>query len=308
MKAGGYNRASTYPFKEPRVKVKRFLRTFALTFAMAVGAWKGAEACAPKPNVTPVFNNSAAVPQQTAKEYRLASLKEPTAEQAKNLWRVRVGAWEIGATGHHTFLEFSPYDENDKSRVKNPEVFQIHGIACDEVRHTWGYLNAKDIKAYERYGEGDYVLKGLGIQLDHERKYFQQPSVAYVDIFYGSKEEVLKMYLDGMQIIGQLNRDDKPYILMDYNSNSTQRTITDAIGLQEPPLFVPYKLEALGGRIWTPGTETSFLPKDWNRDKVRERGGYANLPAADLEKRAHDLQGADPMFASLRDRKPKGPG
>ena len=290
------------------MQVKRLLRTIALTFAMAVGAWKGAEACAPKPNVTPVFNNAVAVPQQTAKEYRLSTLKEPSEADKKNLWRVRVGVWAIGASGHHTFLEFSPYDENDKSRLKNPEVFQIHGIACDEVRHTWGYLNAKDIKAYERYGAGDYVLKGLGIQLDHTRHYFSSPPVAYVDVFYGSKEEVLKMYLDGMNIIGQLNQRDDAYILLDYNSNSTQRTLSDALGLPQAPLFVPYKLEAMGGRIWTPGTELSFLPKDWNRDKVREQGGYANLSASELEKRAHDLQGADRMFATLRDRKPKGPG
>lgn len=282
------------------MKVKRFLRSLALTLTLSIGAWKGAEACVPAPHVTPVFNNMAAVPQQTAKEYRLESLKEPTAAEAKDLWRVRVGAWEIGASGHHTFLEFSPYDENDKSRVDKQEVFQIHGIACDQLRHTWGYLNAKDVEAYKRYEEGNYVLKGLGIQLDHHRKYFQQPPVAYVDVFYGSKEEVLKMYLDGMKIIEQLNKDNPPYILMDYNSNSTQRTITDALGLQEPPLFVPYKLESVGGRVWTPGTETSFLAKNWNQAQVRADGGYANLSAAELEKRAHDVQGADRMFVTLR--------
>ncbi len=289
------------------MKVKNFLKKCALTFAFCMAAFKGAEAFAPAPKVTPVFNNAAAVPQQTAMEYRLPSLKELTPEQAKDLWRVRVGAWEIGAGGYHTFLEFSPYDENDKSRVKDQDVYQIHGIACDEVRHTWGYLNAKDPEAYKRYEKGDYVLKGLGIQLDHTRHYFSSPPVAYVDVYYGSKEEVLKMYLDGMQIIDALNKREQPYILLDYNSNSTQRTISDALGLPQAPLFVPYRAEDFGGRIWTPGTETSFLPKDWNRDRVREQAGYAHLSAADLEKRAQALQGADRMFASLRDRKPKGP-
>jgi hypothetical protein len=289
------------------VKVKNFLKKVGLTFTFCIAAFKGAEACTPAPHLTPVFNNAAAVPQQTAKEYRLSTLKEPTPEEAKTLWRVRVGAWEIGAGGYHTFLEFSPYDENDKSKVNDQDVFQIHGIACDEVRHTWGYLNAKDPEAYKRYEHGDYVLKGLGIQLDHTRHYFNSPPVAYVDVYYGSKEEVLKKYLDGMQIIADLNKRDDAYILLDYNSNSTQRTISDALGLPQAPLFVPYRAEDFGGRIWTPGTETSFLPKDWDAGKARTQAGYAQLSADQLEQRAHDLQGADRMFASLKNAPSKGP-
>lgn len=293
------------------MKAKLFLKKLALGFALAVGVWRGAEACAPFPQVTPVFNSVAAASQQPAKQYRLDTLKEPDAAAAKDLWRVRVGAWAIGLGGHHTFLEFSPYDDSDPARVGRQEVYQIHGIACDEVRRTWGYINPSDIEAYKRYGNGDYVLKGMGIAFDHNRKYFANPPVAYVDVFYGSKEEVLKMYLDGMQIIEQLNKDNPPYLLFDYNSNSTQRTISDALGLPQPPLFVPYKVESVGGRIWTPGLEKSFAPNHWNRDKVREQGGYANLPAEELEKRATALQGADRMFSTFRElplRKPKGPG
>jgi hypothetical protein len=293
------------------VKVKNFLKKLALSFALAVGVYRGVDACAPVPKVTPVFNAVAAASQQPAKQYRLESLKAPDPATAKDLWRVRVGAWAIGLGGHHTFLEFSPYDDSDPSRVKQQEVYQIHGIACDEVRRGWGYINATDIEAYKRYGNGDYVLKGMSVAFDHERKYFADPPVAYVDVFYGSKEEVLKMYLDGMQVVEQLNKDNPPYILFDYNSNSTQRTISDTLGLPQPPLFVPYKAQALGGRIWTPGTEQSFKWKNWDRDKVREQGGYANLSAAELEKRATALQGADRMFATFRELpalKPKGPG
>ena len=187
------------------MKAKTFLKKLALSFALALGAWRGAEACAPPPDVTPIFNNAAAVPAQTAKEYRLPSLKEPDAAAAKDLWRVRVGAWEIGAGGFHTFVEFAPYAGNDKSRVKNNEIYQIHGIACDEVRRTWAQLHYDQPSNYIQYARGDYVLKGLGINLDHERKYFAQPTVAYVDVFYGSKEEVLKMYMDGMSYIAKLN-------------------------------------------------------------------------------------------------------
>ena len=293
------------------MKAKTFLKKLALSFALAVGVYRGVEACAPPPKVTPVFNTVAAVSQQQAKQYRLDSLKEPDAAAAKDLWRVRVGAWEIGLGGHHTFLEFSPYDDSDPSRVTKQEVYQIHGIACDELRRTWGYINATDIEAYKRYGNGDYVLKGMGVAFDHDRKYFANPPVAYVDVFYGSKEEVLKMYLDGMQIVEQLNKDNPPYILFDYNSNSTQRTISDTLGLPQPPLFVAYKAESFGGRIWTPGLENSFAPRDWNRDRVREQGGYANLSADELEKRAKALQSADRMFSTFREMpalKRKGPG
>lgn len=293
------------------MKVKLFLKKLALTFALAVGVYRGAEACAPAPDVTPVFNNAAAVPAQTAKEYRLPSLKEPDAASAKDLWRVRVGAWEIGAGGFHTFVEFSPYDENDKTRVNNNEIYQIHGIACDEVRRTWAQLHYDQPSNYQQYLHGDYVLKGLGINFDHERKYFAQSPVAYVDVFYGSKEDVLKMYMDGMSYVEKLNKENPPYILLGYNSNSFQRTMLDMQGIEQPALFVPYRLQALGGRIWTPGTERSLLPEGWNRDRVREQGGYANLSGDELEKRARAVQGADRMFATFRELpalKPKGPG
>lgn len=285
------------------MRLKKAFKKVLLGCLLAFGVFKGAEACAPGPNLTQVYNNAAAVRQQAA-EYRLPSLAEPSAEQKKDLWRVRVGAWEMGAGGHHTFLEFSPYDGNDAARLKVNEVYQIHGIATDEVRRTWAYLDLKNPDSYKRYGHGDFVLKGLGINFDHERKYFRQPPVAYVDIYYGSKEEVLKMYLDGMKIIEGVNRSNDPYILLSHNSNSVQHTIVQALGLQEPPLYVAHRWQAVGGRIWTPGLEKSLLPANWNRQQVREEGGYAGLSAPELEQRAKAVQGADRMFATFRAPKP----
>jgi hypothetical protein len=291
------------------VKFKRFFAGLALTFALAAGVYKGADAAMPAPPVTPVFNNAAALPNLEAREYRIESLKEPDPAAAKDLWRVRVGAWEIGLGGYHTFLEFSPYSQNDAGALDRKDVYQLHGIACDEVRHTWAQLNYKHSEAYTQYFNGDYVLKATGINQDHHRRYFSQQPAVYVDIFYGSKEEVLKMYLDGMQLVKEINRTDDPYILLDHNSNSMQRTLREALGLPAPPVFVPYRIEALGGRVWTPGIEKSLLPKDWDRDRVRKEGGYDAAPIPELEARARAASGADKMFATLRERpkKPKGP-
>lgn len=145
------------------MNIQRFIKKLGAVFALAVGVYKGADACAPAPALTPVFNNNAALADSAIpNQYRRNQLKEPTAEEAKTLWRVRVGAWEIGAGGYHTFLEFAPYSDNDPARVKNKDIYQIHGIACDEVRRTWAEMNPGKKVSYDQYLHGDYVLKAMG--------------------------------------------------------------------------------------------------------------------------------------------------
>ena len=283
------------------MNIKRFFKKLGATFALAVGVYKGADACAPAPALTPIFNTNAALTDSAVpNQYRLNQLQEPTAEEAKTLWRVRVGAWEIGAGGYHTFLEFSPYTDNDPSRVKNKDIYQIHGIACDEVRRTWAEMNPGKKVSYDQYLHGDYVLKAMGVNQDHERKFFADTATAYVDIYYGTKEEVLKMYLDGMNMVDKISRDNKPYLLFDHNSNSTERSVREGLGLPDAELFVPYLPMKLGGRIWAPGLEKSLIPPGWDRADIREKSDYKDFNASQLEQRARALSGEDKMFATFR--------
>ena len=60
----------------------------------------------------------------------------------------------------------------------------------------------------------------------------------------------------------------------------------EALGLPEPGLFMPYRFEALGGRLWTPGLQTSLLPKGWNHAAARAAGGYGDLSGDALEAKA----------------------
>lgn len=287
------------------MKKRRLLAKLGIAFALAFGVYKAADAAAPAPELTQVFNNATAIPEQKAKEYRIPELKEPTAAEAKTLWRVRVGAWEIGAGGYHTFLEFSPYQQTDAQKMARQDVYQLHGIACDEVRHTWAKLDYNQKSSYTQYMNGDYVLKGLGVVQDHHRTYFRDKPVAYVDIYYGSKEEVLKMFLDGMQMADKISHDNKPYILLDHNSNSAERTMREALGLPGQPLFVPYRIFELGGRIWAPGLEKSLLPEDYDRQKVRAEADYKDFTAEQLEARAKSLCGEKRMFSTFRTPPPK---
>ncbi len=295
--------------KKPLRRIGRFFAKLAITFALAVGVFHVADAAMPPPKLTQVFNNNAAVPvtEQAAPEYRLPSLAEPSEEAKKTLWRVRVAAWEIGLGGHHTFLEFSPYAQNDAAKMGQQNVYQLHGIACDEVRHDWAQLNYAHKEAYTQYMNGDYVLKAMGVVQDHNRKYFAQHAVAYVDVFYGTKEEVLKMYLDGMQVAKQINSTNDPYLLLSHNSNSARRTYSEALGLPLTPLFVNYPYEAVAGRIWAPGLEDTLLPQGWDRQKIREQSDYKDFTAEQLEARARQLSGSDKMFATFRTPKPFKP-
>ena len=289
---------------------RRLFAKLTLAAALAFGLYEAADATAPAPKVTPIFNSASANPGQKAAEYRLEGLQEP-AHTGKEIWRVRVGSWEMAAGGHHTFIEFSPYcTDGNVCRDKN-DIYQIHGIAMDETRRNYAQLDFMKSESYTRYESGDYVLKALGVNQDYNRKFFRQEPDNFVDVFYGSKEEVLKMYLDGMKIVDIINKNDDPYILTAHNSNSAQHSVLTGIGLPTPPLYVDHNLTALGGRIWCPGIGTSLLPKDWNQQKVRERGGYANLSADDLEKAARKVSGAERMFATFKPQPsaaPKPPG
>ena len=289
------------------MKFKRFLKKLAIGFALAAGFYVGVDKLAPPSQLTEVFNNAAAIPEQQAKEYRVAGLEAPTAEEAKDLWRVRVGAWSIGLGGYHTFLEFSPYDQNDPAKMGEKNIYQLHGIACDEVRHTWALLDYKNPDSFSQYFNGDYILKGMGSNEDHRRKYFQDPAVAFVDVFYGTKEEVLKKYLDGMEIIKTINDANNPYILTAHNSNSTQQTLRKALGLPEPEMFVDNRLMAVAGRLWTPGINKSLLPDGWKAEEVRAKADYKDFTAEQLEARARAVSGSDKMFATFRTPPPQPP-
>src|SRR5476651_2908471 len=119
----------------------------ALAAGLMFGVWKGAQAL-PIPPVTEVFNDASAritepagrtAPAQTpAREYRLPSLKvpDPANPATGEVWRIRQGSWEMAKSGHHTFLEFAPYCEKSSSCPSKGEIYQIHGLAMDDLRKT----------------------------------------------------------------------------------------------------------------------------------------------------------------------------
>ena len=263
----------------------RRLTKLALAAGLAFGLFKGVEAgFDPTPGqLRPMNTTDPAVPGKHAiPEYKLPSAVIPT--NVDEVWRIRIGSWEMADGGHHTFLEFTPYKEVSKTNPSGNDIYQIQGIAMDEKRLTWALLDFKNANAYTRYAHGDYVLKAFGTNEDHNRKIFGKTPMSYVDLYYGSKDDVLKMYMDAVSLTVQINLNSDEYRLIDHNSNSVQRTMLDALGFPVPGLYAPHHLNAMdNGRIWTPGMELSLLPKDWDRQKARDQGGYANLSGDALE-------------------------
>lgn len=268
--------------------MKRRIGKLLLAAAMAFGAYKGTQAGFDPPpgQLRPTFNTAAAAQQPAAKqvtrEYRLPSAVIP--DNVDEVWRVRLGSWEMAAGGHHTFMEFAPYKEVSKSNPSGNEIYQIQGIAMDEKRLTWAMLEFSKPAAYTRYAHNDYVLKAFGTNEDYNRKIFGKEPDAYVDVFYGTKDEVLKMYMDCLTLTVDINLNNDIYRLIDHNSNSVQRTMLEGLGLPVPGLYAPHTLNTIGNdRIWTPGMELSLLPKDWDRETAREKGGYGKLSGTALE-------------------------
>jgi hypothetical protein len=289
----------------------RRIGKLALGAAMVFGAYKGVQArFQPAPGkLTPIFDEESMKPGKKAiPEYKLPSAAVPT--NVDEVWRIRIGSWEMAAGGHHTFLEFGPDKALSKANPSGNELYQIQGIAMDEKRLTWAMLDFKNRNAYTRYADGDYVLKAFGTNADHNRKVFGKEPMSYVDLYYGSKDDVLKMYMDCLALTVDINLKSDDYKLLDQNSNSVQRTMLEALGFPVPGLYAPHKLNALdNNRIWTPGMELSLLPEGWDREKVREKGGYANLSGDALEKAARALSpGQQGVWIKERSRPDYKPG
>src|ERR1700722_6760505 len=94
------------------------LRRLALAAGMVFGGWKGVQSL-PIPTVKEVFNDSSARITETegrtapVPQYHMpaARLPDPAAIPSGEIWRVRMGSWEMAKRGHHPFLEFAPYCE-----------------------------------------------------------------------------------------------------------------------------------------------------------------------------------------------------
>ena len=279
---------------------------WALAVGMSLGLWKGAQALPPPP-LTEVFNTES-LPVNPVREYRVEGLQPPDGAKGE-IWRVRLGSWEMAKSGHHTFLEFGPYCEKSEACPSQGDIYQIHGIAMDGVRKSHASLDFSKIQTYARYAEDDYVLKVQGVNHDHNKAFFNKKPDVYVDVFYGTKDEVLKYYMDAMQLAGRMNVKADSYELLDQNSNSVQRTLLEGLGLKVPDIYVPHMLSAVGGRIWCPGVELSLLPQDWNRLQARAAGGYGQLSGDDLERAARKISlGTDGVWPQKPATPPKAPG
>jgi hypothetical protein len=288
--------------------MKHIKRKLAAAALLAFGTWRGAVELRPHP-MTELFNRGSGA-AGTVPEYRLPSLVMP--QDTKGLWRIRVGSWEMAHSGHHTFLEFGPVDEKPGDRTRGGNVFQIQGIAENAATHDHASLDFGKFESYKNYAEGDYVLKALGVIEDFNKDFFNKQPDCYVDVFYGTKDEVLKMYMDAMQEAAQINRQSVSYKLIDQNSNSVQRTLLEALGLNVPDIYSPHLLMTDSARIWTPGLEYSILQPGWDRQKARDQGGYANLSGDELESAARKIsRGAKAVWDNEKPAhnfRPAGPG
>ena len=256
-----------------------------LAAVMAFVGWRGAVETRQRP-LTELFNAKTAMTDNTP-EYRLPSLVMPKNE--KEVWRIRIGSWEMAHSGHHTFMEFGPVDEKPGDRDLGGNVFQIHGIAMNAVTKEHASLNFESLSSYKSYFEGQYVLKVLGANEDFNKDWFHKKPDAYVDVFYGSKEDVLRMYMDAMRLAQAINDENKSYKLLDQNSNSVQRTLLEGLGLNVPDIYEPHVLMKDSSRIWVPGIEWSLMPPGWDRQQARDADGSDRLSGNELEQAAREI-------------------
>jgi hypothetical protein len=269
------------------MKIPKKLK-LAAAFALAVAAgamgqqWRDAA----QRHVTPLYSAKATSSCADVPEYRLPSAVPPQ-NPGKDTWRIRIGMWKIANGGHHAFLEFLPFNGDEGPCMPEDVGYQVHGLMMDGHTRTYGHIDFTRPGFYKEELTGYYDLKAVGVMASHKYPFFMQEKVAYVDIYYDSKDEILKMYLDAMALAQEINAESLGYYMLSQNSNSVFRAMIDGLGLPLPDELEPGMVSALKnqGKIWwTPGLDKRILPWAWDRQQVRRDGGYNNLVGDKLEK------------------------
>lgn len=217
----------------------------------------------------------------------------------ENPWTISIGAWEVADGGHHTFLEFGPACRTNKTCTSDNDVYQIHGVGWDTQDKTLAGINLSDRKTIRKYIDNRFLLKVMGSRGDCNTNYFARPRHNDLTvIFKGSRDDVLRHYLEAMKMADSINKNRYYYGLFLQNSNSVARTLTDAMGLRLPPALSPSVVQAGFSHklTWTPGLDRSLVPSWWWSIKSAFSEKTKELGGDDLRKAADE---ASPALGSL---------
>jgi hypothetical protein len=262
----------------------RFKRArWALAAVFALAAWSNRD-LVNAPPLQARFNAEATAINKVP-SYVMASAAMPQTQQ--EIWAIRVGSRPMAAGGHHLFLEFAPADIKAHPHRSDGQIFQIHGVAMDRETKDYVHFEFSKLKTWEDYFTRSDALKVVGVNANFDEGVVGHEPDSYADVFYGTKDEVLRLYIDAMTLADELNARDLNYGLLTQNSNSTVGTLLKGLGLPAPDIYEgSIRANLRPDHIWTPALGHDLLPVDWSRQNARDMHHYDGLSGAALEKAA----------------------
>jgi hypothetical protein len=265
------------------MKLRRAGWVLAGIFALA--AWQNRDLLRRDPPLTTRFNEQATAINHVP-SYTAASAVMPQTQQ--EIWAIRIGSRPMALGGHHLFLEFAPADQKAHPHKSDGHIFQIHGVAMDRATKNYVRFDFDKFQTYRDYFTHSEALKVVGINRNFDEGVVGHEPDSYTDVYYGPKDEVLKMYMDAMTMGDEINAEDLDYGILTQNSNSVVRSLLEGIGVPAPDIFEAGGIRAHleKGHIWTPAFNLSLVPRDWSRQQARDTYHYDGLFGDALEKAA----------------------
>lgn len=160
----------------------------------------------------------------------------------------------MGGPAVHMAVEFVPMKVDGHLRDSQERGYQIHGMAVHASDGSFAGLKPCDARDYYNQMSGGNRLKEYVAEKDWNRSVVGHDPALYVDLAYGTKEEMMALLEAMKEDIRLFNEQDFVYRFSRApNSNAAARYLLDRHGLTVPE-------GALKG-FWAPGFESRIADR-----------------------------------------------
>ncbi|NCC21533.1 MAG: hypothetical protein EOM26_03615 [Alphaproteobacteria bacterium] len=168
-------------------------------------------------------------------------------------WKIRMALTPFPfVRAVHTSLELVPASVRGSSR-KEAEFYQIHGVIRDAADSEPASIRPCDAGSLWRQFTGGHILQGTVVRHDLNRPLLGRDPVSYVDLAFGSKEEMLERLTDIQRAVDVFNERRLTYgFIREPNSNTLVFNLLDELGLM-PRQAVLTPVRDRSAPWWAPG-------------------------------------------------------
>lgn len=161
-------------------------------------------------------------------------------------------------TPSHASLEFVPLTDRIHSKDMGDHR-QIHGMIVDADTERGSGISPCNAHSLSRQLRGKNILKGMDTDGDFNRRILSHDPFAYIDLYYGTKEQVFRMHDRALDAMRELNAKRLAYGFgFTPNSNTFAAFLLDRLNLPIPNDLI--STQPARKKFFLPGFEKNYFP------------------------------------------------